>query len=126
MISSTALINGLIGYVKEDIESVNHDAGYFKLDFRPEFVSDDYFEGLNVSFKNFITGYNDEDGSANAEQNHVKKHEFDFGNAITCHASQGSQWEKVFVYSEILRSDLHPRWLYTAITRAENKLIVAI
>jgi exodeoxyribonuclease V len=126
MISSTALINGLIGYVKEEVESVNHDAGYFKLDFRPEFVTDDYFEGLNVSFKNFISGYNDEDGSANSEQNHVKKHEFDFGNAITCHASQGSQWEKVFVYSEILRSDLHPRWLYTAITRAENKLIVAI
>jgi len=53
--------------------------------------------------------------------------EFDYGYALTCHKSQGSQWEKVMVFNEsaAFRADCH-RWLYTAVTRASEELILII
>lgn len=50
---------------------------------------------------------------------------FDWGWAITCHKSQGSQWDKVVVHDEsgAFREDW-TRWLYTAITRAATDLTV--
>lgn len=50
---------------------------------------------------------------------------FDYGYAITCHKSQGSQWPSVLVYDEswCFREDRN-RWLYTAITRAQEKVII--
>lgn len=50
-----------------------------------------------------------------------------FGWAITCHKSQGSQWENIVVWDDHLfghRHDQSKRWLYTAITRAENGLLI--
>ena len=51
--------------------------------------------------------------------------QFDFGYAISCHKSQGSEWDNVIVFDE---SDcfkgLEYKWLYTAITRAKKKLII--
>lgn len=51
--------------------------------------------------------------------------EFDFGYAITCHKSQGSQWNKVLVFDEshVFR-DTADRWLYTAVTRAAEELTI--
>ena len=46
----------------------------------------------------------------------------DYGYAITVHKSQGSQWNKVLVINEYLGE--HDKWLYTAITRAIDKLIL--
>ena len=53
--------------------------------------------------------------------------EFDFGYAITCHKSQGSSWPDVVVFDEssVFRDDA-PRWLYTAVTRAEDKVTVVV
>ena len=53
--------------------------------------------------------------------------EFDFGYAITCHKSQGSQWEKIFIQNEsyAFREDAS-RWLYTALTRAEDTVTVRL
>ena len=49
----------------------------------------------------------------------------DFGYAITCHKSQGSQWDNVLVYDESFCFREHAsRWLYTAITRAAKKVTV--
>ena len=49
----------------------------------------------------------------------------DWGWAITCHKSQGSQWDNVVVHDEssAFRDDWS-RWLYTAITRAATDLTV--
>lgn len=49
--------------------------------------------------------------------------EFSHGEAITCHKSQGSQWESVAVFdeSDSFREDAQ-RWLYTAVTRAAERL----
>lgn len=48
-----------------------------------------------------------------------------FSYAITCHKSQGGQWNTVFVEQPYLPNGIdkeYLRWLYTAITRAQNKL----
>lgn len=53
--------------------------------------------------------------------------QFDYGYAITCHKSQGSEYDKVIVLEEYLKGDTkeeHGRWLYTAATRAAKKLII--
>lgn len=51
--------------------------------------------------------------------------EFTYGYAITCHKSQGSEWPNVFIVDEssAFRSD-RAKWLYTAITRASNKVMI--
>lgn len=50
-----------------------------------------------------------------------------FGYALTCHKTQGGQWKNVFIDAPFLPdgethniTDL--RWLYTAVTRAKNKV----
>lgn len=48
-----------------------------------------------------------------------------FSYAITCHKSQGGQWDTVFVEQPFLPEGINEdylRWLYTAVTRAQNKL----
>ncbi|MDH3699392.1 MAG: AAA family ATPase [Flavobacteriaceae bacterium] len=48
-----------------------------------------------------------------------------FSYAITCHKSQGGQWDTVFVEQPYLPNGLsreYFRWLYTAVTRARKKL----
>lgn len=53
--------------------------------------------------------------------------EFTFGNVLTVHKSQGSQWEKVLVVDESSVFREHSeRHLYTAITRAAETVYVAI
>lgn len=52
---------------------------------------------------------------------------FDFGYAISVHRSQGSEWEKVVVFEERSNywdNDFYKRWLYTAVTRAREKLFL--
>ena len=48
-----------------------------------------------------------------------------FSYAITCHKSQGGQWKTIFIEQPYLPegpSKEYLRWLYTAITRAQEKL----
>jgi len=48
-----------------------------------------------------------------------------YSYAMTCHKSQGGQWETVFVEQPYLpegQSIAYFRWLYTALTRAKKKL----
>jgi hypothetical protein len=60
--------------------------------------------------------------------NHKNKlpKEFTYGYAVTCHKAQGSQWEKVLIVEEKFPFDKteHARWLYTALTRAEEKAVI--
>lgn len=48
-----------------------------------------------------------------------------FSYAVTCHKSQGGQWKTVFVEQPYLpegQNTAYLRWLYTAVTRAQEKL----
>ena len=62
----------------------------------------------------------------------IKQNEFfnalqiKFAYAITCHKSQGGQWENVFIdlgyFKEEMLNKSYLRWIYTALTRATKKL----
>lgn len=49
-----------------------------------------------------------------------------FAYAVTCHKAQGGQWKAVFIDQGILREEMidreYLRWLYTAVTRATERL----
>jgi DNA helicase IV len=51
--------------------------------------------------------------------------QFEYGYAISCHKSQGSEWDTVVVIDESssFKQDA-AKWLYTAVTRAKKKLIL--
>jgi exodeoxyribonuclease-5 len=51
--------------------------------------------------------------------------QFTFGYAITCHKAQGSQWDSVLINNESYVFKEHQKnWLYTAITRAADKVTI--
>lgn len=51
--------------------------------------------------------------------------DFDYGYALTVHKAQGSQWNNVVLFDESFAfRDTRQRWLYTAITRAAERLTV--
>ncbi|OKL42374.1 ATP-dependent DNA helicase [Pseudovibrio exalbescens] len=51
--------------------------------------------------------------------------EFDYGYALTVHKSQGSQWDNVVLFDESWAFREHQqRWLYTAVTRAAQRITV--
>ncbi|ALN73882.1 MULTISPECIES: ATP-dependent RecD-like DNA helicase [unclassified Aureimonas] len=51
--------------------------------------------------------------------------DFDYGYALTVHKAQGSQWDDVMLFDESWAfKESRERWLYTAITRAAERLIV--
>lgn len=48
-----------------------------------------------------------------------------FSYAVTCHKSQGGQWKRIFIEQPYLPEGVdkeYLRWLYTAITRAQERL----
>ncbi|MGJ8605369.1 MAG: ATP-dependent DNA helicase [Marivita sp.] len=87
---------------------------------RPEDGMDQPFE-VTISISQFLSGKTSSEGARK------QKPQFDFGYAITCHKAQGSQWNNVLVIDQsvIMRENANA-WLYTAITRAANSVIVAI
>lgn len=51
--------------------------------------------------------------------------DFDFGYALTVHKAQGSQWNDVVLFDESYAFREHrARWLYTAVTRAAQRLTI--
>ena len=52
--------------------------------------------------------------------------DFTYAYGITCHKAQGSEWNKVLVFEESFPFSVedHRRWLYTACTRASEKLAI--
>ena len=52
---------------------------------------------------------------------------FDYGYCTSVHKSQGSEWNKVILFEQFTRywnREDFTRWLYTAVTRAKEKLFV--
>ena len=89
------------------------------------------FNNLSVDSEMVITGKPTIDGKTAYKLYRTKYKdmiplEFAYGYAITCHKAQGSQFNKVLVIEENFPFDPeeHARWLYTACTRAIDKLVI--
>ncbi len=51
--------------------------------------------------------------------------DFDYGYALTVHKAQGSQWNDIVLFDESYAfKETRQRWLYTAITRAAERLTI--
>ena len=50
---------------------------------------------------------------------------FAFGYALTVHLAQGSEFDRVLLVDEWHRPEDRTRWLYTALTRAKERIVVA-
>lgn len=134
-----ALVNGTIGYIT-DIASIDYLYPHrllrdpvplfqtsFKTEYDEEFIDVPIDQSTIINNTKFLTPQQEylffKSPQLKMEPMPV---EFNYGYAITCHRSQGSQWNKVLVFEEsfpYLVED-HKRWLYTAVTRAADKLVL--
>ncbi|WP_159799481.1 ATP-dependent RecD-like DNA helicase [Flavobacterium sp. MK4S-17] len=74
------------------------------------------FEGETSNYRKFLKIKNNP---------HFNALQVKFSYAITCHKSQGGQWNTVFIEQPWLPEGIdrdYIRWLYTAVTRAKDKL----
>ena len=132
------LVNGPIGFLKNSYSTyVNFPrflGGHHFDVLQSDFVSDGgaLFRDINMDKKMIMTGEKCCDWKTaytiGRNLNHKQKlpKEFTYGYAVTCHKAQGSQWEKVLIVEEKFPFDKteHARWLYTALTRAEEKAVI--
>ncbi|RYG15690.1 MAG: ATP-dependent endonuclease, partial [Chitinophagaceae bacterium] len=88
------------------------------------------YEESNRLYQEVLADYEDEKAQYKKVKK-VKENEYfnalqvKFSYAITCHKSQGGQWNTVFIEQPYLPEGMNQdyvRWLYTAITRAKDKL----
>lgn len=116
---SVGIFNGMLGTV-ESISSKNED--WWEADIAMD--DDVYYSGL-IAKEQFgkTSGVN----FGEKRGRYMKGDLFDFGYALTVHKAQGSQSRKVILFEERfskMDDEAWRRWLYTAITRAEEELFV--
>ena len=125
------LVNGIIGRA---IEPFYDEANYMGFaQFKPDFLDEKCPEALPFDAGIFMTGQYryrhgdyfekfDEEGNATGA---FTLNRFEYGYCISCHKAQGSEFESAIVFDEsyAFKEDAN-RWLYTAITRAKDRIIV--
>ena len=135
------LVNGIIGTARNIVESVDDLATM-------EFTADFMEEGVKVPFDTGIftkgryahtygwRAVTLSDGTVVGEDNFQLLRKlrsvsdepvcrFEFAYAVTCHKAQGSEFDFVIVFDESWAfGEEKNRWLYTAITRAKEKLLI--
>ena len=114
-VEGIALTNGMIGTAERVIERTDH---LKELNFHPDF--------MEQSFETLTVPQHDVLGMTNQmSKPEMKLDRFDFAEAITVHKSQGSQWDNLVVWFEPMGTpETKRRLLYTAITRAKEKLVL--
>lgn len=117
------LINGMTGFAERvsTKKRASDKRDIVRLDFFPDIPDSKKFEKL----KTLKSDFKGEKEELNGWE-YKNYQSFDFGYAITCHKSQGSQYENLTVFNEVLDRKLHHKWLYTAITRSTDKLVLVI
>ena len=125
-----SLVNGSIGY----INNIKHFHSYWVpngliVDFTPEGCEygPDTFSNLSIDHKLLTTGeplVNNKNFSRFPKQ--FKPKEFDYGYCITTWKAQGSEYDKILVFEENFpyNAEEHAKFLYTAATRAKDRLVI--
>jgi len=135
-----ALVNGTLGYLRNPYGSFIQLPSWCgskvsQIDtVQAEFISEDGadYGCKNIDANMLLTGEPTLDWKIkyklgkNVEYQHYVPKEFEYGYAITVHRAQGSEWDNVLVIEESFPFDKieHARWLYTAATRASEKLVL--
>lgn len=137
-----ALVNGTTGTLRNPFETFRMIPNYIPIDnhrmdvIQGDFVTSDgsTFNSVEMDKKLLIDGVKCiTDGKILFRLGKLKNkigdivpREFAFGYAITTHKAQGSEWDKVLVIEEKFpfSKEEHARWLYTAVTRASEKLVL--
>lgn len=133
------LVNGTIGTIRNAYNSFTrypywiNGGGSFEV-INAEFISDSdaIFAPMDMDKKLITEGIESIDSktkwmlSKNVKTQKLVPFEFTYGYAITCHKAQGSSWPNVLVIEENFpfSKEEHKRWLYTACTRPEEKLVL--
>ena len=125
------LVNGIIGRAIEPFYDEGNYMGFMQ--FKPDFLDEKCPEALPFDAGIFMTGeyrYRhgdyfekfDEEGNPTGV---FTLNRFEYGYCISCHKAQGSEFESVIVFDEsyAFKEDAH-RWLYTAVTRAKDRIIL--
>ncbi|MCG6856959.1 MAG: ATP-dependent RecD-like DNA helicase [Salaquimonas sp.] len=87
-------------------------------------AEDEGIERISAKVKVLKAVFEDPDNQIPWQQKR-RYDDFDFGYALTVHKAQGSQWNNVVLFDESYAFREHrQRWLYTAITRAADKLTI--
>ena len=134
-----ALVNGMIGTVQNVFDSFveiprfikndRHHIPTIMCDIIPEFGSAFPFTNLDKDFiltENPCVDWRTSYALGKMHKGDILPRQATYGYAVTCHAAQGSEWGKVLVLEEtfpFVKSE-HQRWLYTACTRASEKLVL--
>ena len=137
-----ALVNGTTGILRNPFETFRMIPNYIPIDnhrmdvIQGDFVTSDgsTFNSVEMDKNLLIDGVKCiTDGKILFRLGKLKNkigdivpREFAFGYAITTHKAQGSEWDKVLVIEEKFPfpKEEHARWLYTAVTRASEKLVL--
>ena len=125
------LVNGIIGTAVQPFYQESEYMGFMQ--FKPDFLDELCPDALPFDTGIFTEGryrykHGDyfakfgEDGEASGV---FTLNRFEYGYCISCHKAQGSEFNSVIVFDEsyAFRED-SSRWLYTAVTRAKEKLII--
>lgn len=137
-----ALVNGTTGTLRNPFETFRMIPNYIPIDnHRMDVIQGDFvtsngstFNNVEMDKKLLIDGVKCiTDGKILFRLGKLKNkigdivpREFAFGYAITTHKAQGSEWDKVLVIEEKFpfSKEEHARWLYTAVTRASERLVL--
>ncbi len=125
------LVNGIIGTAYDPFYDAERGMGFIQ--FKPDFLDDVCPDALPFDtgiFENGAYRYKHGDTFAKFDDNGEATgvftlNRFEFGYAISCHKAQGSEFNNVVVFDEgfAFKEDRN-RWLYTAITRARENLVL--
>ena len=140
-INGDPLVNGTIGTLRNAFQTWREIPRWIRSDIhkfdilQADFIIDnnDIYENVEMDRKMILTGEKCCDwrlsyqlGKLKPKYGEIVPKEFAYGYAITCHKAQGSEWDKVLVLEESFpfAKEEHARWLYTACTRASEKLVL--
>lgn len=125
---NVGVLNGMLFFTMADNCNINTKGKKFT----QTLINDDgkLFKNIKI-FTGYFNYYNtkmDKKAQETEIWNHRRLCHFDWGYALTVHKSQGSQWENVLCYDDgfgMMDRELRSQWLYTAITRASENLLIA-
>ncbi len=124
------MVNGIIGNVT-DVKYEGDSIGFMM--FKPDFLDEECPDELPFDSGIFMDGFYrykhgdyferfDDEGNPTGA---FTLNRFEFAYCISCHKAQGSEFDSAIIFDEsyAFKED-KSRWLYTAITRAREKLII--